>query len=201
MRLDARNVAVAFVSVLVLVLGACQAPPPPRPTYPPIAFQDRAPIRLDVGEISVERAYQPPAAAPNVDHLFPVSLIDSALRWPAERLVAAGAGGFRAEFVVHDASATETLLKRATGLTAIVTKEQAERYDARLAVELRIVDSMGRVVGKAEAEAMRRRSVAEDITINDRDRVWYEMTKDLVAEVDRQLDKTVRTVLQPYVLP
>ena len=198
MRLDSKKAAFVYVCVFALSLGACETPPP-QPTFPPITFGDQAPIRLNVDEVSVEQAYQPPAAPPNVDHLFPASPVETALRWPTERLVAAGSG-FRAEYIVHDASATETPLKRETGFTALVTKEQAERYDARLAVELRIIDSMGRVVGKADAESVRSRSVAEDITITEREQVWYDMTRDLMTELDRQLDKTIKTVLFPYVL-
>jgi hypothetical protein len=95
---------------------------------------------------------------------------------------------------------TETDLKRETGLTALMTKEQAERYDARIAVELRIYNSLDEVVGKADAEAVRTRSIAEDATINDREQLWYDMTKDLMTELDRQLDKTIKSVLSPYVL-
>ena len=189
-----------MIGAVVLALSACETPPPMK-TYPPISFKNEAPIRLNVDEITVVQDYTPPGVAPNVDQLFPVSPVETALRWGKERLVAAGTGtGNRAEYIVHDASVTETALKRETGLTALMTKEQAERYDARIAVELRILNSLDQVVGKADAEAVRTRSLAEDATINDRDQLWYDMTKDLMTELDRQLDKTIKSVLSPYVL-
>lgn len=200
MRQIPRKAAFAMIGAVALGLGACETMPPMK-TYPPISFKDEPPIRLNVDEITVVQDYTPPGAAPNVDHLFPVSPVETALRWPKERLVAAGSGsGNRAEFIVHDASATETDLKRESGLTALMTKEQAERYDARIAVELRILNSFDQVVGKADAEAVRTRSIAEDATINDREQLWYDMTKDLMTELDRQLDKTIKSVLSPYVL-
>jgi hypothetical protein len=200
MRQIPRKAAFAVIGAVVLGLGACETPPPMK-TYPPISFKNEAPIRLNVDEITVVQDYTPPGVAPNVDQLFPVSPVETALRWGKERLVAAGTGtGNRAEYIVHDASVTETALKRETGLTALMTKEQAERYDARIAVELRIYNSLDEVVGKADAEAVRTRSIAEDATINDREQLWYDMTKDLMTELDRQLDKTIKSVLSPYVL-
>ncbi len=188
----------ALVAIPVL-LGACTPPAPPRPSYPPITFEGQAPIRLDVNEIAVELAYKAPAVPPNVDHLFPARLSDAAQRWPKDRLVAAGAG-FRAEYLVRDASVVAVPLKASTGLTGLVTKDQTERYDARVSIELRIVDSQGRVVGSAQAQAVRSRSAREDITLIDRDKLWYAMAKDIMAELDRQLDQTIKTTLFPYVL-
>ncbi len=190
---------VAALAAVVFTLGACATPAPPRPVYPPIAFQGQVPIRLAVREVTVESRYRAPDSRPNVDHLFPARLLDAAQRWPKDRLVAAGAG-FRAEFVILDASVVAVPLKTSSGLTALVTKDQSERYDARVAVEMRIVDDLGRVVASARAEAVRSRSVREDVTLSERDRVWYEMAKDIMSELDRQLDQTIKTVLYPYLL-
>ena len=182
-----------------LWLAACSTPAPPQPQYPPITFQDQAPIRLDVSAVAVESAYQAPAKQPNVDHLFPVSLADTAQNWARDRLSAAG-GGFQARYVVQDASVVAVPLKKSTGLTGLVTKDQTERYDARLAVELTILDAQGRQVASAQSQAVRSRSVREDITLIERDQVWYDMTKDLMVELNQQLDKTIKTALFPYVL-
>ncbi len=188
--------ALAFV---LPVLGACAAAPP-RPEYPPIRFQEQAPLRLDVNDVVVDVTYQVPAKPPNVEHLFAVRPAEAARQWAEDRLVAAGPR-LRAEYVVRDASVVAVPLKKSTGLTGLVTKDQAERYDARMAVELRIVDAGGRAVATARAEAVRSRSVREDITLNERDQVWYEMTKDIMRELDRQLEQTVRTSLAPYLVP
>lgn len=193
-----RSVAAAL-AVMPLWLAACSTPPPPRPQYPPITFADRPPIRLDVGEIEVEQAYEAPGTPPNVDHLFPVSLAETAQRWPRDRLVAAGAG-FRARYVVRDASVIAVPLKRSGGISGLLTQEQTERYDARLAVELLIYNAQNSQVAVARAESVRSRSVPEDVTLIERDRVWYEMAQTLMTELDKQLDNAIKTSLFPYVL-
>ena len=187
------------LAAVAFTLGACATPAPPRPVYPPIAFQDQAPIRLDVSEVTVESRYRAPNSPPNVDHLFPARLLDAAQRWPKDRLVAAGAG-FRAEFVILDASVVAVPLKVSSGLTSLVTKDQSEKYDARVAVVMRIVDDLGRVVATARAEAVRSRSVREDVTLIQRDQVWYEIATDIMSELDRQLDQTIKTALFPYIM-
>ena len=90
-------------------------------------------------------------------------------------------------------------LKKSSGLTGLVTKDQAERYDARVAVELLIYDVQGRQVASAQGQAVRSRSVREDITLTERDQVWYDMVKTIMAELDEQLTKTIKTSLFPYV--
>jgi len=191
----------AVVAALVFTLGACETVAPQRPVYPPIVFQDQPRIRLDVGEIKVESRYRAPGSPPNVDHLFPVSLLEAAQRWPNDRLAAAAAGsGNRAEFVILDASVVAVPLKTTSGLTALITKDHNERYDARITVEMRILDGFGGVAASARAEAVRSRSVREDITLRERDQVWYEMTRDIMRELDRQLLQTIKTALVPYIL-
>ena len=101
--------------------------------------------------------------------------------------------------MILDASVVAVPLKTSSGLTALVTKDQSERYDARVAVEMRIVDTFGRVVASARAEALRSRSVREDVTLSERDQVWYEMAKDIMGELDRQLAQTIKTALFPYI--
>ncbi len=194
-----RRILVAVLAAVPFWLGACTTPAPPRPVYPPITFEDQTPIRLDVSEVTVMLKYQAPGTSPNVDHLMPARLSDAAQRWPADRLVAAGAG-FRVEFAILDASVVAVPLKTSTGLTGLVTKDQSERYDAKVAVEMRIVDTLGRVVASARAEAVRSRSVREDVTLSERDQAWYEMAKDIMGELDKQLEQTVKTVLFPYLL-
>ncbi len=100
---------------------------------PRIAFAQVAPIKLDVREIEVERAYQPPHAAPNVEHLFAVPPAAAATLWAVDRLVAVGPLG-RARFIVREASVVEIPLEQSGGLTGAFTTEQSERYDARLVV-------------------------------------------------------------------
>ncbi len=189
---------VAFAA-LAFALGACATPAPPRPEYPPISFQDKAPLSLKVGEVRIETRYRAPGVAPNVDHLFPVRILDAALAWPKDRLAAAGTG-LRLDYTILDASVVAVQLKKSGGLKGLVTKDQSERYDARAAVEIRILDTFGAVVASAQAEAVRSRSVREDVTLSEREKLWYEIAQDIMAELDRQLEQTIKTAFRPYLM-
>ena len=197
--LTRRAVLIAPIA-LAAALAGCTPPPPPRPRFPAITFRHRPPIRLNVREIRVEQAYVPPAKAPNIEHLLAVPPEQAAARWARDRLVAAGTSG-RLDYVVRDASMVEVPLTTKGGLTGLVTTEQAERYDARVEIEMKLIEDGGRVAGTATAEAVRSRTVAENITLNQRETVWFQMTEDLMKDLDQQLETTIRSALAPFVLP
>ena len=181
-----------------LALAGC-ATPPPRTTFPPITFAQVAPIKLDVREIEIERAYQPPHAAPNVEHLFAVPPAAAATLWAVDRLTAAGPLG-RARFIVREASVVEIPLTQSGGLTGAFTIEQSERYDARLVVEIEIVAEDGRIEGTLTVEVTHSRTVPENLTLGERERVWHEMTRAMMDELDVQLDTTIKEAFFAYLI-
>jgi len=189
--------APALLACLTL-LAACTTPPPQN-AFPDITFAHETPIRLDVREVSVEQAYKAPLTPPNVEHLFPVRPGQAAARWPRDRLVAAGSTR-RARYIVREASVVESSLEQSGGLTGMLTTEQSERYDARIVVEVQIIAEDGRVEGSLTAKAERSRSVPEDISLNERERVWFKMTEDLMKELDAQLEQTIKTTFFPFVI-
>jgi len=191
------------VTLLCLILSgfalsAC-APPPPVRSLDTISYSERPPIRLDVREIEIQRAYQPPNAAPNVDHLFPVPPAAGAQLWAADRLKAAGPLR-RARFIVREAPVIEIPLARSGGLTGTFTIEQSERYEARLVAEIQILAEDGRVEASVTVEVTHYRTVPENLTLNERVRVWHEMTRALLDEMDRRFDATIKEALYAYLV-
>jgi len=85
-------------------------------------------------------------------------------------------------------------------LTGMFTTEQSERYDARVVVEMQIIAGDGRIEGSLTAKAERSRSVPEDISLNERERLWFQMTEDLMKELDAQLEQTIKTTFFPFVI-
>lgn len=190
-----------FVPILVLVgfsLAACATSPPAR-NLDKISYSERPPIRLDVREIEIQRSYQPPSAAPNVDHLFPVPPAAGAQLWAADRLKAAGPLR-RARFIVREAPVIEIALARAGGLTGTFTVDQSERYEARLVAELQILTEDDRVEASVTVEITHHRTVPENLTLNERVQVWHEMTRSLLDEMDRKLDATIKEALYAYLV-
>jgi hypothetical protein len=169
-----------------------------QPNYPAITFGHLAPVNLDVAAVEYVDQYIPPQEAPNVEHLFPVLPSAVAGRWAQDRLLATGVTR-RARVVLVTASVTETPLATTKGLTGTFTIDQVARYDAKAEMRVEIVTDTGVVEGTANAIATRSRTVPEDITLNQRDQLWFEMTEALMRDLDGQLVKNIKLHLVRWV--
>ncbi|MBM3486529.1 MAG: hypothetical protein FJX67_07830 [Alphaproteobacteria bacterium] len=184
-----RSVVLALLATGLAVSGCAQ--PPPVFRFDPPSFAARGPIRLDVARIEVVRDYVAPAAKPHVDHLFRVTPAAAAERWADDRLRAAGTAG-TARAIVRTASVVEVPLPRTGGLRGAFTTDQTERYDAVLEMRIEVVGGRGARRGLVAARAERSRTVAEDITLQGRERVWHEMTEALMTDLDASLERQIR---------
>ena len=188
----------AFLLLPSLVLLAACDTPPMRQSYATLTFQDRPPIRLDVAQIEIVEAYQAPGVAPHVDHLFPQKPVDVASAWGRDVLRAVGQRG-QATYTIVDASATDTPLPRSTGLSQVFKTEQSNRYDLHIEVKLEIGNPLLGKTGIATASANRSQTVAEDMTMNEREAVWFQMTESAMRELDGKLEAAIRDKLAPFV--
>ncbi len=193
-ELDRRAV---LAGLSATALAACTTPPP-TPRFPQLTFAHLSPFRLDAADLDIVEAFAPASGARDVSQGMPVPPVVAARRWATDRLVPAGSGG-RVVFTVTDASVVEIPLKRTTGLRGVVTDDQSERYDGRLAAKINITNGRGQR-GEVMAEATRSRTVPEKITLNDRDKVWFEITEALIRDLDKELDAAIRRFLQPFLL-
>ncbi|MCW5729539.1 MAG: hypothetical protein KIT20_02180 [Alphaproteobacteria bacterium] len=180
-----------IVAMIVLAAAACQSEPPRRLTFPDITFANREPIRLDVASVEIVNEYVPPLSAPNVEHTFPVSIAVAAERWGRERILPAGPQGV-ARIVVRDASAREAGLKRTGGVRGLFTTDQSERYDARVEVTVEVRGAAGNRSGYASATAQRSRTVAENLTLNEREQLQFELVEALMKDLDSELERNIR---------
>ena len=194
-RMIRRLCAVLAVAV---ALVACQTPDP-TPRYADITFSHLAPIKLDVGAIDYSQAYAPPAKNPNVEHLFPLRPSVVARRWADERLEAVGVISRIARVTLLNASVVGAALDTTQGIEGVFTIDQAARYDATVEILIEIINSQGVVEGQASAVAQRSRTAPENITLNDRDQLWFELTEAVMRDLDRELEATIRKYLAKYV--
>lgn len=185
-----------FLPTLAL-LPACDTPPA-RQTFPTLTFQDRPPIRLDVAQIEIVQAYQAPGAPPHVDHEFPQKPLDVATAWGRDVLRAVGQRG-QATYTILDASAIDTALPRSTGLTQVFRTEQSDRYDLHIAIRLEVGNPLLHATGIATAEASRSQTVPENMTLNQREAVWFRMTESAMRELDGKLEAAIRDNLRVFV--
>ena len=183
-----------FVLALLVPVAACETVEPPAP-LPQLTFENLKPIPLKVAQVELADEYVSPLDGPHVEGTVPVSPATAMKAWAARRLVAGGGNGV-ARLVIKTASMTATPLKLTSGLKGAFTDEQSERYDVDVKAELRIYDGGG-AMGAAYviAEASLSRTIPEKSTINDRRRVQFEVVEAVMADFDKEMEKTMRAHL------
>lgn len=180
-----------------LGLAACQTTPVAPPKFPELTWQHLPPFNLSVARVEVVTEYQPPLKAPNVDHLFPLPPAKAMERWAHDRLHARG-GTSIARVIIGNAGVVETDLKKDKGITGVFTSEQAERYDGRLDVTVEIRSDRGFREAFVHATARRTRTVPEDITLNGREKVWFQMTEAMMKDINSQLEQAIPQYFQRW---
>ncbi len=177
--------------VLVLLLGlpaGCGLPQPRHPDRPEISFAE-APLRLAVGRIEAENRYRPPLTAPNVEHLFPVSLAGNARRWGETRLNAAAG--------LKDQSDGERIAR--------FTVERAEAVAgpdhvirARAVARLEILSPPDQNLGTATADVTAEAAIPPDLAPEARRDAQQALTQVLLARLDAALTAAVRARLGAF---
>ena len=192
--LSFRRIGRAFFAVAVLaVVAACQSTPPDQ-KFPELTFSHLPAFHMNTGKVEVVSKYQAPLAAPNVDHEFPTPPAKAMANWAKNRLKADGTKG-RALFTILDASVTENNLDIKKGFKGAFYKEQSERYQATVEAMLEIFDAQGKRLGVASAKAQRSKTVREDITLRDREKMWFELTEALMGDFNTELERNIRKYL------
>ena len=187
-----------FIVFAGLLLTACETPAPAQ-KFPDLTYAHLGPMTLNVATLEVVSDYRATLKKPNVEHLFPVKPDHALERWAQDRLKAAGKRG-AARFVIARASVTETPLKTKTGITGAFTTDQAERYDAVIEATLEIFGSGGIRKGFAHARVVRSRTVAEGISLNVREKTWFDLTEALMRDFNTEMEKNIRRHLGGHLL-
>lgn len=199
LRFPSLSTRLAVVGLFsALLLNGCGSTPP-APKYPELTYGHYGIIGLDVASIEFVATYVPPLRPPHVEHQSPVSPIAAMERWTNDRLRAMGRDGV-ARVVVTTASITETPLKVTGGVRGWFTTDQSARYDAIIAVEIQIRDVGGVQRAYTRAQAERSRTVAEDASLAEREKVLFDLVEATTAEVNTALDGGIRQFLQRYVV-
>jgi hypothetical protein len=174
--MHARVIRRRMVLAAVLLPAACASPPPP--SYPPLSYDYLLPLRLNVASIDVRNDFVPGSAA-DVAMLSPVTPVAALTRMAHDRLFAAGNTG-RAVFVIDTASILHT---------------GGALYGA-LAVHLDILAADASRVGFAEARVAR--TVAGPRVNNDLDGALYDLTTQMMSDMNVEFEYQVRQSLQDW---
>tara|TARA_B110000438_G_C15676686_1_gene590514 strand:+ start:51 stop:638 length:588 start_codon:yes stop_codon:yes gene_type:complete len=169
-----------------------------KPGFSQISFAHMQPISLNVARVEVENKYISPAKHPNVEYKFPASPAAVASNWARDRLRAVGPSGV-ARVIVRRASVVEVPLKRTTGVRGAFTRDQSERYDAIIDMMVELRDANGEVRVTAESTAKHSRSVSENISLIDREKVWFEMTETMMGDLNIALEEQIRLHMTEWI--
>ena len=167
---------------------------------PPLDFSDRAPLRLAVERVSVQSAYRPRDTAPYVDNLMPLKPEDAIRQMLEARLVAAGGPG-SIQAVILDASVKEEELETQSGLRGFFTTEPAARLEGRFQVQVDRLSATGEVLKSVSTAVTRTASVPEDVGYAERQRIGYDLVRDLVQDLDDGLTSNVRANFADILVP
>lgn len=170
------------------------------PEYADITFAHLPPINLNVQAVEARSTWRAPLDANHVEDELPVDLAETAMRWGRDRLQAVGTTG-TATLTVLEASMVETKLEKQTGLTGLVTTDQDYRYDAVMTVMISAEDPNAQASAETKVTVNRSQTVPEDLTYNERERVWYQMSEKLMADLNERLEKAINTHMVYFLTP
>jgi hypothetical protein len=180
--------------LLAASLAACNTPPH-RQSFPEITYQHLKPFRLDVAHVEIVQGYQPDPVH-DVGDQFPELPAKVAAQWAQDRLIAVGSQG-QAIYTVTLAKSTDTPLKRSEGFSQVTRKEQSDRYDLAITVNLEV--QSGGKSGAVTAQSARTQTVGEDITLNEREGVLFNLLDATMKDVNGQMEKLIPQYLGGFV--
>lgn len=182
-----------MLGLLSGLLAACNTPPS-RQQFADVTFQHMPAFSLDVGSVQVVPGYQPGADDNGAE--YPQAPSEAVAQWARDRLKAVGARG-QADFTVVEAKATRTALPRSSGLSAALNKDQSDRYDLTIEVRLEAFNPVLGKSGTVTERVTRSQTVAEDLTLNQREVVLFNLLDDAMKDLNARLEQSIPQYLAP----
>lgn len=190
--------AAALALTATVTLSACETQPAAQ-RLPEISFANKRPFKLDVGQLEIVPEYVSSGRRPNVEQTMPVSPEAATVRWAQDRLRPMGRTGF-ARVLIKDAKVIEVPLKTDKSFSGMFKEEQGTRYDASLDVAIQILDERHFPVADVIARATRSRTISEGASLNERDRVLFDISDALIHDIDNQMDGLVSSYMARWIL-
>lgn len=187
-----------LILVLALVLSACTTSAPVQ-RFPEMTFRNLPPIRLDVGRIEVVSEFRPAAQAPHIEYDMPIAPENAIRRWVQDRLQPVGREG-TIRVVIRNAEATSTPLKTDDSFKGYFKKEQAARIEMAVDVAVQWLDERQFVKAEASGRSARSRTTLEGTTLNERDKILYDMVEDLMKGYNGEIEPSIRASFGPIIV-
>lgn len=187
-----------FSVCATLFLAACSSTVPTQ-TLPQMSFVHLGTLDFNVETIEVDNRYKAPADGNYIENRLSTPPGAAVRTWAIERLKpVGGAGSGTLRVIINQASVKETDLKRDESFKGTFTKQQTNRYDWGLDVALEIIDASGKQVGFSAAKASRSITTSEDISLNDREKRWFESTEKSMNDLNTEMESNIRRYLAAW---
>jgi hypothetical protein len=193
------KVRIACVAALAVALAGCSMPPT-KQSFPALTYTHKGQFTFNVANVEVVSTYVPPMQEPNVDHLAPAQPAAVMMQWGHDRLRAGGGSG-TVKMTVTDGRILDTPLPIEGGIRGAFTRQQSDRFTAYVSAEIVVTDGRGAQVGFVRANAERSHTIAEGTPPAERDKVLFELTEQVVNDMDQRLDAAIRESLQRFLQP
>lgn len=179
-----------IASALIFQVAAAEAP---------LRFADATTFATDATSLSININARPPKEYPHVMYRAPFTYEQAAKAWAESHFSLSGNSVNTLRVTVTEGDITEKLLPKTGGIKGWFTKDQAAEYEARLAVEVAVIDPNGKVIASADGKAWQTRTVTEGATEEDKRKVWAEMIKTTFDNMDAELQPRIRSTMSSYV--
>ena len=182
-----------------LVLGSfasCETVMPPQ-KFPDLRYKHHAIIRLAAEKIDIVHKIKSPIQKQNIEMEIPVKPSTVANQWAKDRLRAVGGKNIIRVTIVQ-ASIVEVPLAVKDGIRGLFTNDQSERYDGAIEIKIEVINKKGNQLGTISSKSNRSQTVSEDITINTRRKIWFEMVETMMNDVNGSLERQVRQNFQKW---
>lgn len=184
-----------WLGLAALGLAGCAIPATPPPPLAGIPVHSLAVSSIDVAE-----AYPPLASGTFIDQRHTRELTSAARDYLATRLKAVG-GGATAQASIVQASMVQEPRAPSGRLGAPIVREPDADLHGTIEVRLGLADGTGEELGFASARVERTRSILELTSVVERDRMAGEMVRQLMVDLDRALDQSMRENLAAFLPP
>ena len=164
-----------------------------------INFADATSLSTDATSLSIHVDARPPKEYPHVMYRAPFTFEQAAKAWADSHFSLSGNSVNTLRVTLREGDITEKLLPKTGGIKGWFTKDQSAEYEARLAVEVAVIDPTGKVVASADGKAWHSRTVPEGSTEDDKRHVWAEMIKTCFDNMDAELQPRIRSTMSSYV--
>jgi len=194
--LSINGLRTALAGAAIALLAACTSGPVA--TYPDVTWRHLPPIVFAAGPIEKVAAWN---SAPDgsIASDVPFNLGKMAMNWPDDRIQTAGTSDML-RYSVTEASITSNALKTTKGIKGVVTDDQSDKIDLKVAAKQELLNANGVQKGEVQAMAARSRTLSESMSVSEREQAIYEATSALLMDLDRELERQVNASLGRFLL-